>query len=95
MLVMHTDADAAVAEIGLIVALAQQCDSLGGPHEATRLRAEISVRIRALQMVLWEDEAQIRKQGFGGNVPLALAEIERARSALQALERAVDDRWCA
>jgi hypothetical protein len=91
MLIMHMDADDAISQIEFIVGLAMQVDDLES-DEALRVRAEISVRIRALQMVLLEDEAQLRMKGYGDNVPLALDEIARARSALSALERAVEDR---
>jgi hypothetical protein len=84
------DGDAAVAEIGLIVSLAMQVDDLDA-HEARRLRAEIYARLAGLQAAL-ADEATIRFKGDGNNVPHALDEITRARSALRALETAVASR---
>ena len=74
MLVMHTDADAAADEIGLIVSLAQQVDDLDA-IAARRVRAEISVRIRALQAALLADERELQLHGHGDNhVPHALDE---------------------
>jgi hypothetical protein len=85
------DGDEAIDQIELIVSLAQQCDSLE-PHEAHRLRAEIAARLQCLRSALLADEATIRATGDGCNVPHALTEIERARSALFALQAAVDSR---
>jgi hypothetical protein len=93
---MHiNDGDEAIGQIEFIVALAMQVDDLDA-IAARRVRAEIAARLQGLQAALLADERELRLHGHGDNhVVPALDEITRARSALLALERAVDDRWCA